>query len=200
MNLKKIFNSLTDSSKVLLTVGGVSLLLDFVGQGELDKKLAAGLGMLMWLGIMVYQNQCLGPRNCSNYSWLLVILLVIGMLIKMYYVNIQGLSKREFKTMLETDNNLPNNDEPFTNGTCQCGKPQCTCGEREGFTNGTCQCGKPQCTCGEREGFTNGSCQCGQTPCVCGEREGFQPIYHEDEDEEETGELFEGFSQTSTST
>ena len=50
MNLKKLFNSLTDSSKVLLTVGGVSLLLDFVGQGELDKKLAAGLGAKYYFG------------------------------------------------------------------------------------------------------------------------------------------------------
>lgn len=163
MNLKKLFNSLTDSSKVLLTVGGVSLLLDFVGKGELDKKLAAGLGMLMWLGIMVYQNQCLGPRNCSNYSWLLVILLVIGMLIKMYYVNIQGLSKREFKTMLDSSNYLPNNDGV--------------------------------------ERFYNGTCQCGQTPCACEEREGFlNPLNHNEEEDEENGELFEGFSQTNTST
>ena len=59
MNLKKLFNSLTDSSKVLLTVGGISFVLDLVGKGELDEKFAAGLGMLMWLGIMVYQNQSL---------------------------------------------------------------------------------------------------------------------------------------------
>ena len=101
MKLNKVVNSLTDSSKVLLFVGGVSFLLDLIGEGSLDKKLASGLGMLMWLGIMVYQNQCLGPRNCTNYSWLLVILLVIGMLIKMYYVNIVGLSRREFKNMME---------------------------------------------------------------------------------------------------
>ena len=101
MKLNKLFNSLTDSSKILLAVGLVSLLLDLVGDGALDKRLASGLGMLMWLGIMVYQNQCLGPRNCSNYSWLLVVLLVVGMLVKMYYVNIQGLSRREFRYMLE---------------------------------------------------------------------------------------------------
>ena len=100
--MNKLFNSLTDSSKVLLVVGALSMVLDlFNNENDLDKRLASGFGMLMWLGIVVYQNQCIGPNNCTAYSWLLVILLVIGLLVKMYYVNVQGLSKSEFNKMIE---------------------------------------------------------------------------------------------------
>jgi hypothetical protein len=174
MNLKKLFNSLTDSSKVLLTVGGISFVLDLVGKGELDEKFAAGLGMLMWLGIMVYQNQCLGPRNCSNYSWLLVVLLVIGMLVKMYYVNVQGLSRNEFKTMLDSSNYLPNNDvEKF--GSCSGRRGEENCGSHaEGFNGCSGRRGEES----HIEGFTS----------------------HDDEEEPLPGELIEGFAQLNTST
>ena len=140
----------------------------------------------------------------------------------MYYVNIQGLSKREFKTMLESSNNLPNNDiERFgncnNNEESSCPKPEdqpigmsnihADDARRVGGVLAGIGRGAGAILSGGQwggENFTNGGCQCGQTPCTCGTREGFQPIFHEDEDEEEYGEetggLFEGFSQTSTST
>ena len=231
MNLKKLFNSLTDSSKVLLTVGVVSLLLDFFGQEELDRKFAAGFGMLMWLGIMVYQNQCLGPRNCSNYSWLLVILLVIGMLIKMYYINIQGLSRKQFKSILESSNTLPNNDIERFCSACPASDPNCPrCDDyelqegEEKFTNGGCgnkeesSCPKPENPEDQPIGMRNVNADDarlvggvlagvgrGAGAIFSGGQWGFEegfnnPLNHNEEEDEETGELFEGFSQSNTST
>ena len=258
MKMNKLFNSLTDSSKVLLVIGGLSLVLDLVNEGtDFYKRLVSGLGMLMWLGILVYQNQCLGPNNCRTYSWLLVILLVIGLLIKMYYVNLKGLSKDEFRKMLD-DAEMR---ERFNGCSRRSGEEHCDthegfsgCGgnrQRENFTGCSRRSGEEHCDthegfsgCGgnrQRENFTGCSRRNGEGHCDCDTHEGFaacggnrqrenftgcsrrsgeehcdthegffNPLtLNEDEEEEdhgeiganaETGELFEGFSQSNTST
>ena len=182
MKMNKLFNSLTDSSKVLLVIGGLSLVLDLVNEGtDFYKRLVSGLGMLMWLGILVYQNQCLGPNNCRTYSWLLVILLVIGLLIKMYYVNLKGLSKDEFRKMLD-DAEMR---ERFNGCSRRNGEEHCdthegfaACGgnrQRENFTGCSRRSGEEHCdthegfaACGgnrQRENFTGCSRRSGEEHC-----------------------------------
>jgi len=105
MNPRKLFDSLTNSSKVLFSVGMLSLLLDILGKGTIEMRLMTGVGMLVWLVIMVYQNQCLGPRDCSTYSWILVALITISLLVKIYHVNMMGMNKNQFVKMLNPDQN-----------------------------------------------------------------------------------------------
>ena len=95
-------------------------------------------------------------KGWSTVSWLLVILLVIGMLIKMYYINIQGLSRTQFRSMLESSNTLPNNDIERFCSACPASDPNCPrCDDElqegeEKFTNGGCgnneesSCPKPE--------------------------------------------------------
>jgi len=81
---------LTNSSQLLFVVGTLSICLDLFT----SKKISFGLGKALvsglWLAVMLYQNQCLGPRNCNVYSWILTSLLVFSMLMKIYFVNIKG--------------------------------------------------------------------------------------------------------------
>lgn len=86
----KNMDKLTNSSQLLFVVGTLSICLDLFT----SKKLGSGLGKALvsglWLAVMLYQNQCLGPRNCNVYSWILTSLLVFSMLMKIYFVNIKG--------------------------------------------------------------------------------------------------------------
>ena len=76
--------------------------------------------MAIWLVIMVYQNQCLGPGNCKTYSWLLTILMVLGMLVKIYYVNYLGMKPTDFQRMMNEpekwENHQFKNNETFVGG------------------------------------------------------------------------------------
>ena len=98
---KGLYGKLTDSSMVLLVVGGISLVLDVFGMGTMEYKLTAAVGMALWIAIMVFQNQCLGPNNCSTYSWMLVVLLCISLAMKIYFVNIKGMTPQTFKQMTQ---------------------------------------------------------------------------------------------------
>jgi len=118
-------DKLTNSSQLLFVVGTLSLSLDLFTSKNLGSGVGKALGSGLWLMVMLYQNQCLGPRNCNIYSWILTSILVFSMLMKIYFVNIKGVPievlRARANANVETDkgvviqNNKNANGEGFNN-------------------------------------------------------------------------------------
>ena len=113
-------DKLTNSSQLLFVVGTLSISLDLFTSKKLGSGVGKALGSVLWLMVMLYQNQCLGPRNCNIYSWILTSVLVCSMLMKIYFVNIKGVPievlRARANANVETDKGVVIQNDNNANG------------------------------------------------------------------------------------